>query len=108
MVNGAVWGLSPSLHLPRVAGGLHTPGFDEEQGIIIGYLTPSGPRATQPGLQLWTNLWLDSAAHVTGQRRAAQLLPTLSLGVSTSYGPFPKPHISNKTKMVHQTKRWAL
>lgn len=59
----------------------------------------SGPRAMEPGLQLWIRPWPD----VLQQREAVQLLPTLPLGASRFHGPFPKIHISDKTKMVHQT-----
>lgn len=82
----------------------HTPDFGEKQtGLSQTFLVMSGPRAMQPGLQLWTSSGLDTAAHVRGHKEAARLLPTLSLGVSSAHGPLSKTQISDKTKMVHQT-----
>lgn len=94
--------VSPPLHMPLTAC-IHT--FGEEADRV----TPNVSRAEQPGgsaflhtawgtAQGWIQLHVEK-----GQKEAAQLLPTMSLGAPSSCRPFPKTLIPDKTKRIHQT-----
>lgn len=74
----------------------HTRFWGKATGLSQTFFMLSGPGAMQPGLQLWTSPGLDSAAHVHGQREAARLLPTLSLGVLVGLSPKPRSQMRQK------------
>lgn len=77
----------------------HTPDVGEKQtGLSQTFLVMSGPRAMQPGLQLWTSSGLDTAAHVHGHREAAWLIPPCHWEYPVLTGLCPKPRSQIRQK----------